>query len=751
MNQINKIDFFKKAFNKLIVVFLLIVVSDVPALAQKYIWPTNASRLLTSSFCEFRPRRYHAGYDVKTWGKEGYPVFAMADGYIWRIRISPNGYGKAVYVKHANGDYTVYAHLQQFHGGLESFIREQQIKSASYMQEFYFKPDQYPVKQGDTIAYTGSTGIGYPHLHFEIRDRYHRPINPGIYFKEIIPDHVAPLPLAMAFVPLEFQTSINQGYLPIISGVKKRTGTSYKLDKTIHISGPFYMAFKVKDYMEGAFNSFNVFRAILYMDGKEVVHIEFDTLSYSYNHHSQLYFDYTLEKMGFRRFQKLMKHSDFGLPFYKKDRWQNVISGLSPGLHRFELILEDISGNVSSLNGDIFYTVGNPEIKSIRTEDSLTLMITSNNPIESIEITNIYKRSPLSRKLAYSSAISGQKTTQKISFPLYELKGYVGAEINIVDSFRQNYKLLYVNPLTAVKSPVIISDYHDFSDHIIVMCKSEEILPDPVFSEDKQSYVSWSRTGLNSVEISIHKSIFTRLTELQIPFAGADTVTLHIPRIHVIPAKTDTTLSPPEIPVQLEIGKSALYGQAYISMQEISSDLLPLDAAYPMIGNIYKIQPFQLETAEPLIVRIPFQKNYLSDHIYPAYFEQKKNKWMFLPSSVSSDSLWFECPVFSLEYFGLIQDTIAPEIRLIYPKSGKLAKGKGIVLFVDDEYSGIQHIRDIEITLNGKKQLFEWDPEEHEVVIPEWSFQDTSIFRLNITVTDGARNARTKTYQFSRP
>ena len=36
-------------------------------LGQNYLWPTNASNTITAFFAEERPRRYHAGIDIRTY------------------------------------------------------------------------------------------------------------------------------------------------------------------------------------------------------------------------------------------------------------------------------------------------------------------------------------------------------------------------------------------------------------------------------------------------------------------------------------------------------------------------------------------------------------------------------------------------------------------------------------------------------------------------------------------------------------
>ena len=84
--------------NKLILIILSIAITYGQA-DNDYLWPTNTSNSITTLFGEKRSRRFHAGIDVRTFGKIGDKVFAIESGYISRIRISSDGYGKALYLK----------------------------------------------------------------------------------------------------------------------------------------------------------------------------------------------------------------------------------------------------------------------------------------------------------------------------------------------------------------------------------------------------------------------------------------------------------------------------------------------------------------------------------------------------------------------------------------------------------------------------------------------------------------------------
>lgn len=101
---------------------------------------------------------FHFGLDIGA--STGTPVVAAVDGVVVVTGWVGN-YGKAVFIHHAGGLETRYAHLSVF-----TVRRGQQVRA------------------GDVIGYVGSTGKSTgPHLHFEIR-RNGRPINPIEFYNK---------------------------------------------------------------------------------------------------------------------------------------------------------------------------------------------------------------------------------------------------------------------------------------------------------------------------------------------------------------------------------------------------------------------------------------------------------------------------------------------------------------------------------------------------------------------------------------
>ncbi|MDT8416157.1 MAG: M23 family metallopeptidase, partial [Flavobacteriaceae bacterium] len=95
--------------------------------------PLDIPLYLSGNFGELRSNHFHSGLDIKTQGVEGQKVYAVADGFVSRIRISPYGYGNAIYIDHPNGYTSVYAHLQRYEGKIAEEIKEYQYKNKTWV------------------------------------------------------------------------------------------------------------------------------------------------------------------------------------------------------------------------------------------------------------------------------------------------------------------------------------------------------------------------------------------------------------------------------------------------------------------------------------------------------------------------------------------------------------------------------------------------------------------------------------------
>jgi len=121
---------------------------------------------LTSSFGESRGTRYHAGIDFSTDKEEGWPIIAPSDGVVEFAARGAFGYGRYIKFKAKDEHIWVFAHLAEFNKKIDDLIRKEMLKKEKASVQLWLR---MRFKKGDTLAYSGSTGIGNPHLHIEYR------------------------------------------------------------------------------------------------------------------------------------------------------------------------------------------------------------------------------------------------------------------------------------------------------------------------------------------------------------------------------------------------------------------------------------------------------------------------------------------------------------------------------------------------------------------------------------------------------
>ncbi len=336
-----------------------------------YIWPTNASNRVTSSFAEFRSTHFHGGIDISTNGRTGYDVFAVRDGYIYRISISPNGYGKMLYVKHSDGYVSTYAHLKGFNSLINSIAREEQYRAGSFAIDVELPNDRIPVKKGEVIAYTGDTGFGPPHLHFEIRDENLNPVNPMLCKNYFLDDGISPKIRRMLIEPLDASSMIDNSHQSKIFSRFSGKQQSYRLPQKLRLHGKIGIGLEAQDRNDGTWSKAGIYRMELYVDDQEIYSMQLDRIPAIDSKMILLHYDLPMIRGGRGKFQKLYIDEGNYLPIYQKRKEGSGIINteqLTEGEHDLRIVCMDIKGNKSELAGT-FIVNHRPEIEISRIDD----------------------------------------------------------------------------------------------------------------------------------------------------------------------------------------------------------------------------------------------------------------------------------------------------------------------------------------------------------------------------------------------
>ena len=253
--------------------------------------PVKFPMYLSATFGELRNNAFHAGVDIKTGGEIGKKVYAVADGYVSRIGVSPYGYGNAVYITHNDGYTSVYAHLEMFNNKIGKYVKQKQLESKSFAQSLYLKQDEIPVKAGEIIGYSGDTGgSGGPHLHYELRDANQRPLNP-YFFGFKVNDKVKPAISGIALYPKEL-SSVNGFDEATYFKVKNDNGMYSVENEDIKVNGKIYFGISTYDQADGSSNKNGVYSIELFADNRLIFNILFDRYSYDETRYINSLIDY---------------------------------------------------------------------------------------------------------------------------------------------------------------------------------------------------------------------------------------------------------------------------------------------------------------------------------------------------------------------------------------------------------------------------------------------------------------------------
>lgn len=314
----------------------------------KYPNPVKIPISLSATFAELRTNAFHAGVDIRTQGVEGKEVFAVADGYVSRIGVSPFGYGKVLYITHNDGFTSVYAHLSKFNKKISEFVKNKQYEDESFVQNIILDKNEFPIKRGDYLGFTGNSGSsGGPHLHYEIRyTKSQEPVNP-FFFGLKIKDTRKPVIKGLAIYPLE-NSVVNDSDTVCFYDVDYENKTYCIENNVIKASGDIAFGINTYDQADGANNKNGVYSIELFMSNKLI----FSVLSNKYSYNETRYINSLIDYAHYINHNERFVRTEID-PFNKLNLYgerNGVVSVAYGDTLDMKFVVKDYFNNISELN-----------------------------------------------------------------------------------------------------------------------------------------------------------------------------------------------------------------------------------------------------------------------------------------------------------------------------------------------------------------------------------------------------------------
>ncbi len=347
----------------LLVSILSINSQEIPFPEIEYSSPIRFPTQLSGTFGELRGRHFHAGLDIKSSnGNIGDPIYAVADGWVSRLRVSGGGYGQAIYIDHPNGTRSVYAHINKFSPELSQIVLDSQYLYQSFAVDLTFDENQLKIKRGQKIAEMGNKGHSYgPHLHFEMRNAVNDvPYNPHLFN-----------------IPFNF----HDGQPPVIDGLEitwlddnyavrkrqtvplTRNGRNYTTANEIKI--PYFQKFsfslRTHDRQNGTHNRNGVYSIEVWQDTSFLQLIRMDSIPYEITHQLEAHIDFPLYKEKNQRYHVLSQLPGNILPIYQskpKQLYYKIDNGKT---EKYRIKVSDFIGNAAEITLNITGTDEMPD------------------------------------------------------------------------------------------------------------------------------------------------------------------------------------------------------------------------------------------------------------------------------------------------------------------------------------------------------------------------------------------------------
>jgi hypothetical protein len=640
------------------------IFSDGPIVAQENNWfyPLEIKAGISSTFGEFRGDRVHTGVDLRTNMQTGYKVYAIDNGVISRIGVKKRGFGNVIYITHPNGLMSVYAHLDRFVEealGLRTIVSQyQKQRKTKYPGDIYL---EVPVTRGQLIGYSGESGYGLPHLHFEVRKGGATPIDPfkhGFNYA----DQTPPVIESLMIQPLGPQSFVDGEHFARNYPTALNNGT-YKVEQIPDISGKVRFTLAAYDQV-GAGNKCAVDRidlyiassAInkvdLYVDRNRLFSNQFNRVTYETNHRGGLVYDYLSTRLSnpTQYYYRLYVLDADRFPFREitavdEGVWDTTTG--EEGLHTVTIKTQDVNGNVSVARMQV----------------------------------DVQHQPMLNRRMTVPD--SGWQ-----------------AELRDFHDFLE----IVCQSTTPLKAPPVVRITHQNSQKRPI--QSSEI----TLASQGSNYFAgtYPLTSAQSGELT--------LTLQATAQSGKPLTQTWIFPVNPIVAARGGTVKIPHASMTFPAG--ALY-------YDIFANIFPTRAyqetrGLPVVGGVYDFRPAGVPLEKKGSIRIQYSHDVKKPQTLGIYWwDTIKERWYFMDDQHDPKTYALKADIIYPSIYAILDDTIAPTISDVVPAHNSVVAGDALTLKarIKDVGKGVDEAS-IVMTLDGKRLSGEYDPDRYTYKYP---------------------------------
>ncbi len=742
-NNIRKLLFLFKIIAIVLVLHNILISLCLAQNTNKYDWPLKVFDGLSGTFQEFRHGHFHAGIDIKTFQKTGYPIVAVSDGQVYKIRVVRRGSGKGLYLKHSDGKTSVYYHLDKYTPALEEILSNvQRQRGKKYIGNYYLKK-KIAYKKGDIIAYSGETGVGFPHLHIEIRDENYMAINPFPMFKYPGYDLKMPIIKSAIIKPIG-HTLINGSMGKDIVNFKILKKGRFHVKRPVLITGPFDIILKTFDINDSG-HRVAPFSIVAYIDDKPYYEIKNERFKRDDNNQLGFVFDlYYTNSSSY--FYNLFYQDGFALS-KKKMKLSKIYNELTFGSHKLKIKVTDYFGNYSE--GVItFFKLKAPEIKlsDVKVSDNSALLAIDKlacNGADGIEVNvlngtqnTIFKGNLNSKEIIVNKILRLKINNSIAKFVEFKIKK------NKQVYYKKKYSL---SNKQWVENNDVFYNVSVNRNYVYVKIKNKSLSSENILLSIIQ--------GDNGKNISPSYSVNGTYFVFK-PLNMSSTILLRfsLKRGSVIYSKLQKTLR--LIPIKNGHSQHFLWDEfeadfADRSVREprvLVAQKKFFKSKFPILSQQFDLYPYNFPFLDTVHYRIKkkVEKPYQVSIFKYNHFSKR---WRAVYSIYNSTRKSFGIKVRQSGTYALMRDIFPPKINFYNPNRKDRRLINYLTVILTDRGKGINSYS-IRIKLNEEIIRDEYDPDRSSVRIRNLSALRKGKNVLYVKVEDYARHKSEKTYTF---